>query len=176
MIVTIRDRNREIVESIDATDEGTFGDFPLVVLVNGLSASASEIVAACLQDHQRAVVVGQRTYGKGTVQEIIDLARGQGSLQLTVASYWRPSGKNIHHDRREGRDEDTWGVMPNKGFDVKMDEDQLVALHLWRMRRDARKSSGDAGSSTDETRPDPQLAEAVEYIEGEIAAGRDKGN
>jgi carboxyl-terminal processing protease len=185
VIVTIRDRSQEIVEAIDATDQGTFSDFPMAVLVNGLSASASEIVAACLQDHQRAVVVGQRTYGKGTVQEIIDLARGQGSMQLTVASYWPPSGKNIHHDRKVGKDEDTWGVTPNEGFDVEIDDDQLVALHRWRMRRDTHKSSGDADNSadnsadeptdepTDEPRPDPQLAKAVEYIEGEIAAEKD---
>ena len=97
-------------------------------------------------------------------------------MQLTVADYLRPSGKNIHHNRKEQKNEDTWGVTPNEGFDVEMDEDQLVALHLWRMRRDARKSSGDADTSADEARPDPQLAKAVEYIEGEIAAGRDNSN
>ena len=69
---------------------------PIVVLINRHSASASEIVAACLQDHQRAVLIGQRTWGKGSVQNIIDLGSGQGAIKLTTASYHRPSGENIH--------------------------------------------------------------------------------
>ena len=87
----------------------------MAVLVNQNSASASEIVAACLQDHQRATIVGQRTYGKGTVQEVCDLGDDRGELKLTVASYWRPSNKNIHR-RHDAGENDVWGVQPNEGY------------------------------------------------------------
>jgi carboxyl-terminal processing protease len=69
---------------------------PIAILVNRYSASASEIVSACLQDHNRAVVVGERSYGKGSVQNVIEMENHTAALKLTTASYWRPSGKNIH--------------------------------------------------------------------------------
>jgi carboxyl-terminal processing protease len=91
----------------------------MVVLVNHYSASASEIVAACLQDHNRAVVIGERTWGKGSVQNIVELEQGKSAIKLTTAGYLRPSGKNIH--RHEGaKESEEWGVKPNEGFEVKM--------------------------------------------------------
>src|SRR5262249_17596630 len=67
-------------------------DLPLAILIDRFSASASEIVAAALQDHGRAVVVGERSYGKGSVQNIIEMEGHTTALKLTTASYWRPSG------------------------------------------------------------------------------------
>ena len=70
-------------------------------------------MAACLQDHHRAVIVGERSWGKGSVQNVIELERGTSALKLTTASYHRPSGKNIH--RFPGMSEKTkWGVMPDQ--------------------------------------------------------------
>ncbi len=77
----------------EARSEGTFDGFEMVVLVNQYSASASEIVAACLQDNKRAVIVGQRTWGKGSVQNIIQLEDGHSALKLTTASYMRPAAR-----------------------------------------------------------------------------------
>src|SRR5204863_139085 len=108
---------------------GPANEVPMAVLVNKGSASASEIVAAALQDHKRAIVVGERSYGKGSVQNIIMLENDTSALKLTTASYWRPSGKNIHRypDKKDFKaakiDPDEWGVKPDKGLEVKMKDE-----------------------------------------------------
>jgi carboxyl-terminal processing protease len=105
------------------------------VLVNRYSASASEIVAACLQDHGRAVVIGERTWGKGSVQNVIELHGGRSALKLTTASYLRPSGKNIHRFP-DAKDEDVWGVMPNDGYTLKLSDEELGTLMRDRQQRE----------------------------------------
>jgi carboxyl-terminal processing protease len=170
VIVTTRFRDGTVRQSFEAVEEGTLPDFPMAVLVNGYSASASEIVAACLQDHGRAVVVGQRTYGKGTVQEIIDLPGGEGAIKVTTASYWRPSEKNINRAKDAGENGE-WGVKPDPGFEVKLEGDPLARFVRWRRDRDmSRPASGKPGSAKASRPPlptdaDPQLAKAVEYVE-----------
>src|SRR4029453_7487064 len=99
--------------------------------VNQNSASAAEILSACLQDHDRAVVVGQRSFGKGSVQNILDLEDGNSVLKLTVATYRRPSGKNIHRFKN-AKKTDEWGVSPDKGLEVKMSTDQYVDWYMGR--------------------------------------------
>jgi carboxyl-terminal processing protease len=93
VIVTTRGRTQP-TQTIDATGHPLAPSLPMVVLVNGNTASAAEIVSGALQDHHRAVIVGTHTYGKGVFQEIRPLSNG-GALDITVGQYFLPNGKNL---------------------------------------------------------------------------------
>ena len=110
-IVSVAGRNSE-GRVWTAEKEGTFSGFPMAVLVNRFSASASEIVSAALQDHKRAAIVGERSWGKGSVQNVIELEGGSSALKLTTAAYKRPSGRNIHKFPG-AKDNEEWGVGPD---------------------------------------------------------------
>ena len=148
----------------------------MVVLVNQNSASASEIVSAALQDHHRAAVVGQRSYGKGSVQNIFELDDGNSVLKLTVASYYRPSGENIHRFKN-AKPTDKWGVSPDKGCEVKLRLRRVSHL----VRRPPRPRPGAAGhrrtpaqspipEKKAETKKEPEKAKAETKKEAEKAA------
>ncbi|HZZ28692.1 MAG TPA: S41 family peptidase [Pirellulales bacterium] len=119
----------------DATPASKFEGFPMVILVNGNSASASEIVSACLQDHNRAVIIGERTWGKGSVQNVIDLEDGKSALKLTTATYTRPNGHNIHRFP-DSKETDEWGVKPNDGLEVRLSSSETDGLILALRQRD----------------------------------------
>jgi len=189
-IVTTRGRGGEKREDFQARGERTLRGFPMAVLVNEYSASASEIVAACLQDHGRAVIVGEHTYGKETVQEIIRLPSDYGALKVTVATYWRPSGKNISRPpnadeagkQAKAQSTGDWGVKPDDGCEVRLDKDQRTGLIRWlREHQLGRRSGGEAapkGKQAMAAKPvlrtdvDPQLAKAVESVRRELTQRR----
>ena len=93
-IVSTRARKAEDIQRYNAKAGDILGGLPMVVLINGGSASASEIVAGALQDHRRAILMGVKSFGKGSVQSIIPLA-GHGAMRLTTARYYTPSGRSI---------------------------------------------------------------------------------
>lgn len=133
-IVSTKGRNTA-PKTYNARKDSPYEDLPLVVLVNQNSASASEIVSAALQDHHRATIVGQRSYGKGSVQNIFELDDGSSVLKLTVASYYRPSGENIHRFRHS-RTSDKWGVSPDKDCEVKLSTSDYFRWAIGRRGRD----------------------------------------
>lgn len=94
-IVSTRGRDPAETERFDAKPGDLINGKPLIVLINGGSASASEIVAGALQDQKRATIVGSQSFGKGSVQTIIPLGQGEGALRLTTARYFTPSGRSI---------------------------------------------------------------------------------
>ncbi len=146
-----------------AVKPGTYSGFPMAVLVNHYSASASEIVSACLQDQGRAVVIGERSWGKGSVQNVIELENGTSALKLTTASYHRPSGKNIH--RFPGaKEEDEWGVMPDQGFEVKFSPEEVRDYLEYRRQRDILSQNGPPESQFVDT----QLNKAIDYLKEEL--------
>ncbi|OYW20892.1 MAG: peptidase S41 [Planctomycetales bacterium 12-60-4] len=168
VIVSTKGRNTE-EQVFKAKKPGTFSGFPMVVLVNRYSASASEIVSACLQDHKRAVIVGERTWGKGSVQNVIELEGGASALKLTTASYHRPSGKNIHRfpDYKES---DVWGVSPDDGYEVKWNLEDAENYRDYRAERDVLRPTGEIPKSE---YVDSQMAKGLEYLHAELGKSKD---
>jgi carboxyl-terminal processing protease len=163
-IVSTKGRAATPERSFAADGTAPFADLPIAVLVNHYSASAAEIVAACLQDHQRAVVVGERTWGKGSVQNIFDLDFGKSALKLTVASYHRPSGKNIHRFK-DFKDADVWGVMPDAEAAAPFTQEQHVGYSKWRADADlARGKAGGAAKPAPAEFADTQLTKALALL------------
>lgn len=134
---------------------------PLAILVDGLTASAAEIVAACLQDHARARIVGSRTYGKGTVQSILPLSDGRSLLKLTTSEYLRPSKANIHRRRGDGETA-VWGVSPDPGCEITPTAAQLERTRAWRRGRDLAGAS--RPTAVPVTTADPVLATALRVL------------
>jgi carboxyl-terminal processing protease len=175
-IVTIHGRDSEPTPiKVDAA--GALGDFPLIVLVNGDTASAAEIVAGALQDNHRALVLGTRTLGKGSVQTLIKLEEDGGAIKLTTSEYRLPSGRNI--DRRPG--EASWGINPDDGYFVPLDQAQSKTLLERRQARDIiGRQAGDNGDATAEITPewiesqqaDPQLAAALRTMSARLEDGQ----
>jgi carboxyl-terminal processing protease len=172
VIVETRGRDNILYERYTTSGRGQFPSLPLAVLVNSNSASASEIVAACLQDHGRAAIVGSRTYGKGTVQQLIHLESGRSLLKLTSANYRRPSGKSIHRTP-SAKDDDDWGVLPDPGLEVPLSDSQYEAYVKYRSNRDLwgdPPPAQPADSDAEEDFSDRPLQKAVEHLQSVLDA------
>jgi len=166
VVVKVRPRvGRESVAR--APGAGPFADLPLVVLINGGSASASEIVSACLQDHERATIVGERSYGKGSVQSLSVLRSIGGQVKFTTARYFPPSDKNIDKLSTGGKDDEEWGVKPDKGHEVKLTREQTRDLAEFIRESEVIRPEGKQNPKKID---DKQLAAAVAVLQAKIAA------
>ena len=178
-IATVRGRDpAHVREHYEAKAPGTFTGFPMVVLINRFSASASEIVAAALQDHERALIVGERSYGKGTVQSVIPLGNGNRDLKLTTAYYFRPSNEKIHRrpdpTQPDGHESEKaeWGVMPDDGYRLKLSDEELRDWAEWRRKRDVASASDES----EILESDKQLEKAIEYLQKQLGESTAKSN
>jgi carboxyl-terminal processing protease len=177
--VIVSTKGRAHPEEITRAEEpGTLPDFPVVVLINGQSASASEVLAGALTENNRAIALGSRSFGKGSVQSVLNMQSGKGSeLKLTEQGYYLPSGRSI--TRRD--DSPTWGVDPSPGFYVPMQDEEIVAMFEVRRREEVLRA-GPAPAPRSDQRwddpswilaelKDPQLSAAVGALQKRIDTG-----
>jgi carboxyl-terminal processing protease len=152
-VVSTRGRRPDSIQRFNARKGDLIDGLPIVVLINGGSASASEIVAGALQDHHRAIVMGTRSFGKGSVQTIMPLP-GHGAIRLTTARYYTPAGTSIQ----------ATGIAPD--IEVKQAKVETMEDAASRREADLRNRLGNDQTTADDEEPEPPVT-AVEEEEGE---------
>ena len=156
-----RDESQNVIYM--AKEKDTYPDFPLIVLVNNGSASASEIVAGTIKDHKRGLLLGLKTFGKGSVQSLIPIEEGKSALKLTTAKYYTPSGASIHE----------LGIEPDIKVELTLAEVKALHEQLSRVNvGDIRNNGGNKqpqkdGEETEKTKfVDVQLERAINVMKG----------
>lgn len=165
VIVTTRGREKTQDYVYKAHKPGTYPNFPIVVLVNNGSASASEIVAGAIKDNKRGLLLGIKTFGKGSVQSLIPVGDGKAALKLTTARYYTPSGVCIHEK----------GIEPHVNVPLNFAEARALHEHLSMINIDAKTSEFKAnetvpkGTVEGKEKPkyiDIQLERAIDVLKG----------
>ncbi len=164
MLVYTKGRKPEYYQEFKTSSKPDYPDLPIALLVNQGSASASEIVSGALQDNGRAFVVGQRTFGKASVQQVLPLSGGAG-LRLTIAKYYTPSGRLIQRDYRDKTKADEGGILPDVELIVPAADEAKVFMQY----NDIVYTPGKATPHVEFTAKDPVLDKAVEILTGKIS-------
>ena len=164
MIVYTQGRKPEYYQEYKTSTEPLYPDLPLALLINQGSASASEIVSGALQDNHRAFIVGQRSFGKASVQQVLPLSDGAG-LRLTIAKYYTPSGKLIHRNYRDKTKADEGGIFPEVEVIVSPEDESKVFMQY----NDIVYTPGKAAKQPKFTAKDPVLDKAVEILTGKVS-------
>lgn len=139
---------RQVIREYRARGGHATAEVKLAVLINGASASAAEIVAGALQDHHRAVIVGERSFGKGSVQLLIYLTSQKAGIMLTTSYYRLPSGRILHRTANSEHS-DSWGVRPD--VEIQLSKDEFNAIQDSRRALDlARAETADSAASPEE--------------------------
>jgi carboxyl-terminal processing protease len=159
-IVSTMGRNKKEKEVLYAKKAGTLENFPLIVLIDEFSASASEIVAGALQDNKRALIMGRRSFGKGSVQSVVKLGDGSG-LKLTVGRYYTPSGKSIQAE----------GIHP----DIELPEIDAESLEKALVQREIHRERDMQGHLLGEEEEEEKVAEAPAATGDKSKVATDKG-
>jgi carboxyl-terminal processing protease len=165
-IVSIRGRNTEDVERYNARARDLTRGKALIVLINGGSASASEIVAGALQDRKRATLIGTRSFGKGSVQTIIPLAQGEGALRLTTARYFTPSGRSIQAKGIEPDINVPQAVPDYLSGRIFIQSEASLYRHL---KAEGDEQSGSQSYVPDDEKDDRALQAALDLLRGVAA-------
>ncbi len=159
MIVYTQGRKQEYYQEFKTGAHAPYPDIPMVVLINQGSASASEIVSGALQDNDRAVIVGQRSFGKASVQQVLPLEGGAG-LRLTIAKYYTPKGRLIHRDYRDKSKENEGGIFP----DVEVKVDPKEEVNIFMQYNNIVYTPGQEKPKMEFKEKDPVLDKAVEIL------------
>lgn len=172
VIVSTRGRNTE--EEIASAGPGdVFAGAPMAVLIDGQSASAAEILAGALLDNDRAIALGQRTFGKGSVQSVYDLPGNLGQLKLTEQLYYLPSGRSIHRSDSSL----SWGVDPSDGFFVPLSDEEQFEVLRRRVELDVINGEHEEQHWDDPewvrtTAKDAQLSAALTTLRARVETGK----
>jgi C-terminal peptidase prc len=161
-IATVKSRGQDDVP-YRAEGDGRFADFPLVVLVNGETSGGAELIVAALQDNKRATVVGQRTFGKASVQTMLALALPNSGLKLTSGNFLRPNGKTLHRFP-DSKFTDDWGVQPRAENRLPVTPDLSRQLRDWYVLQTLRPSSADDVLPLDDPENDPQRQMTLKVV------------
>jgi carboxyl-terminal processing protease len=164
-IVSTRGRNAEETQRFNARPSDLTKGKPLIVLINGGTASASEIVAGALQDHKRAALVGTRSFGKGSVQTVIPLGAGNGALRLTTARYFTPSGRSIQAKGIEPDIKVLQDVPADQKAGTNVEGEASLRGHL---KAEGSEESGSQSYVPPDEKDDRTLKEALDLLRGTI--------